>query len=162
MYERRFDMLYRVARDRTSRDESFALDCVQDAMLRVANSLPHIDRLVSLDAWLRRAVLTTALDRLRSERSRTRREGTIAQSRSEATLGDAEGDALLRAIQAELDVISSDDRTLLSLRFRRGLTLAQLAEHLGLAPSAVDSRIRRLLARLRLSRAHSGSTEESR
>jgi len=162
LYEHRFDMLYRVARERTARDESFAIDCVQDAMLRVANSLPQIDRLLSLDAWLRRAVLTTALDRLRSERSRARHEETIAQSRSEATPVDADGDALLRAIQVELEVIPSDDRTLLSLRFRRGLSLAQLAQHLGLAPSAVDSRMRWLLARLRLRRAHSGSTEESR
>ena len=163
LYEQRFALLFRTAKERTARDESFALDCVQDAMLRVANSLPHINRIVKLDAWLRRTVLSAALDRLRGERSRLRREEVVASSNTEVREFESESTGvLILAIEDELLELSADDQSLLSLRFRRGLTIAQLAQHLGLAPKAIDSRIRRLLGLLRNRRSTPASTEESR
>lgn len=144
LYERRFAFLFRIARDHTRRDESFALDCVQDAMLRVAKSFPPLDGAAALDAWLCRVTLNAALDRLRSERSRAVRESqhTIGATRDDC---DARSDEITRALR-DLD---EDERELLRLRLERGLSLAELARHLELAPKAIESRIRRILGRLR-------------
>jgi RNA polymerase sigma factor (sigma-70 family) len=145
LYEAKFDLLVATVRRRTGRDESFVLDCVQDAMLRVARHLRDVDSMDSLDAFLRKAVLGAALDRLRSEHARAERERSTA--RGEETTRDG---AIERMLEAELASLEADDRSLLRLRFARGLTLEQLARHLGLAPKAVDSRLRRLLARIRV------------
>lgn len=143
LYEAKFDFILAIARERTRRDESFALDCVQDTMLRVAESLEQLDRMESLDSWLRRVVLTAAIDRLRSERARFCRDlGYSAPER------DVDADRL-RELEFELASLAEEDRSLLSLRFARGLTLQQLGYHLGQAPKAIDSRIRRLVDRLR-------------
>lgn len=163
LYEAKFELLFLTARERTRRDESFALDCVQDAMMRVATSLPRLDSMAALDAWLRRVVLTAALDRLRAEsvHQTAIRELSQRERLGESGLGDGGASPQARASLAHdrigaieeelaaLAIMHPDDRGLLSLRFVRGLTLPQLASHLGLAPAAIDSRIRRLLARIR-------------
>ncbi len=145
LYEAKFDFIVAIARERTRRDESFALDCVHDTMIRVAESLDRVERMESLDSWLRRVVLSAAIDRLRSERSRHHRD--LAHSSLEREVDDAR----LRDLEHELAGLAAEDRSLLSLRFGRGLTLQQMAHHLGQAPKAIDSRIRRLVARLRAS-----------
>ena len=145
LYERRFGFLFRVVRDRIRCDESFALDCVQDAMLSVARSLSPMHSAAALDAWLRRTVLRAALDRLRSEARRRQREARVARPERDA---GAPSDPLAE-LEAELAVLDSEVRALLDLRFRRGLTLSQLGATTGLAPKAADSRLRRAIARLR-------------
>jgi RNA polymerase sigma factor (sigma-70 family) len=163
LYEAKFDLLFLTARERTRRDESFALDCVQDAMMRVASSLPRLDSMASLDRWLRRVALTSALDRLRAESvQQAAIRAMVEEGRGGESCGSDRGASAedraspspdhIGAIEEELAalaVMHPDDRGLLSLRFVRGLTLPQLARHLGLAPAAIDSRIRRLLARIR-------------
>lgn len=146
LYSAKFDLLYATVRRATRCDESFGLDCVQDAMLRVATKLGRIESAASLDAWLRRVVLSVALDRLRGERSQFERV------RAGGVQANPESDEIIAAIEEELvrlDGLAPDERSLLRLRFARGLTLQQLGAHLGLAPKAIDSRIRRLVARLR-------------
>jgi RNA polymerase sigma factor (sigma-70 family) len=145
LFAARFDFLLSVARERTRRDESFGLDCVQDTMLKVARSLPPLDSLAALDTWLRRTILHAALDRIRSEHSRAARH----VARGEARAADAD-DERIADLQAELDRLPAEERHFLLLRFRSGLTLAQIAAHTGNAPKAIDSRLRRVLARLRV------------
>src|SRR3954447_15947319 len=76
-YRRYFDWLYAQARRATRRDESFCLDVVQDAVLRIIRTVRCVRSDGQLRAWLRLVVQTTALDHLRSERRRTHREQTV-------------------------------------------------------------------------------------
>lgn len=156
LYDATFDDLYLAVRSFTKRDESFLLDCVHDAMMRVARRLRTIDTKEGLDAWLRSTVLGAALDRLRGERAAARRERRSVDGKTSASETSVEVDAGagqdLADIERELARLASlghDDRSLLTLRFVRGLTLEQLANHFGWTPKAIDSRIRRLIARLR-------------
>jgi RNA polymerase sigma factor (sigma-70 family) len=144
LYEAKFDLLYRTVRSFTRRDESFALDCVQDAMIRVATTMRRIETIATLDAWLRRVVLSAALDQLRRERAMRDRELTRSLGSEEQHI------APIADIEREIARLDAGDRGLLRLRFAGGLTLRQIAEHLGLSSNAVDSRLRRLLTRLRL------------
>lgn len=143
LYESRFAMLLETVRRATRCDESFALDCVQDAMIRVATRLGRIETVAALDAWLRRVTINAAIDRLRNERSR------LDALRAITTDGQSAAFDPIVELSRELARLPHEERSLLSLRFVRGLTLEQLAEHLGQAPKAIDSRIRRTLARLR-------------
>lgn len=73
-YEERFESLYRLARGISGRDEAFALDVVQDAMLRIMKSMRPIENSIQLDRWLRAVVLSVVRDRLRREMRLQRRE----------------------------------------------------------------------------------------
>jgi RNA polymerase sigma-70 factor (ECF subfamily) len=146
LYEAKFAMLVDSLRRSTRRDESFILDCVQETMIRVATRLGPMTTHASLDAWLTRVALHAAIDRLRAERLRSVEPEPIRTASSEERSADFDAMAEITAMLARLP---EGERSLLSLRFVRGLTLDQLGRHLGEAPKAIDSRIRRILGRLR-------------
>ena len=155
-YRAWFDRAYRLARSLTGRDESFCLDVVQDAMLRVVRSLPRLDRAEALERWMARTVHATAIDRLRREARRARHEARSGERavRAGAEAGPAAGEALeveeevawLRAQLARLDAV---DGALLRERFERGKTLRAAGRAVGMTGHAAHGRIRRVIARLR-------------
>jgi RNA polymerase sigma factor (sigma-70 family) len=145
LFERRFDGLVALVSARTRRDCDFALDCVQDAFVRVAERLPPLAGAAALDAWLARAALRAAVDRLRAEAARARREraaGVPAHAPAPAPSDLHALDDELAALDAALD---DEQRALLRLRHAMGLTVRQIARHLGLGEDAVESRLRRAL-----------------
>ncbi len=148
-YERTFDLLFREAARATGRDESFCLDVVQDAFLRLVRRPPRVDGAAALHAWLRRVVVSAACDRLRAEARRMERERRSAAACPRAAERDAveagERLARLRRERARLD----ETADLPVLRHRAGSTLGSLGALFGLSGSAVDGRITRALARLR-------------
>src|SRR5690606_20630028 len=79
-YEVWFDRMVLMARSVTGRDESFCLDVTQDAMLRIVRSMRPMATEDDLRRWLLRIVHTAALDRLRSEDRRRRRERIAGES----------------------------------------------------------------------------------
>lgn len=157
LYETRFDWMLDLVMRTTRRDESFALDCAQDAWMRVARGPVRCASAASLDAWLRRVALTAALDRVRSDAARRAREfevGDRARRQTAEFVDEVEGtlesiDSVKEALSLALERCGSDDRALLLMRFRAGMTLGQIAAACGLGAAAVDSRLRRLLASMR-------------
>jgi RNA polymerase sigma factor (sigma-70 family) len=143
LFTRRFDRLVGLVRARVRCDEYLALDCVQDAFVRTAGSLPPLASLAALDAWLAKAALSSALDRIRADASRGRRESRMprphehARADLEAELADE-----VTALEARLD---EEQRLLLRLRWTVGMTVRQIARHLGLGEHAAESRIRRAI-----------------
>src|SRR5947207_2305126 len=77
-YRNYFQWIYRTAQKTTGRDESFCLDVVQDAMVRVIRTIRQVDSEARLFAWLRLVVQTTALDLLKAESRRRKREMAVA------------------------------------------------------------------------------------
>lgn len=143
LFERRFDSLVAMVRARTRCDQSFALDCAQDTFVRVAERLPPLASLAALDAWLTRTALRCALDRLRSEAARARRDCHAARARGADDAPQSQATAEeLAALEAAL---APEPRALLRLRHAVGLTVAQMAQHLGLGEDAVESRLRRAM-----------------
>lgn len=143
LFAHRFDRLVALVSARTRCDESSALDCVQDAFVRVAESLPPLVSLAALDAWLAKVVLSAALDRIRNDASRLRREARTTSPRDgtpvdfTAVLADE-----IASLEARLD---DEQRLLLRLRHAVGLTIRQIARHLGLGEAAAESRLRRAI-----------------
>src|SRR5690242_20301376 len=77
-YRRYFDIMYAYARQMTRRDESTCLDVVQEAVLRVVRTVRRVESERQFRAWLRLVTQTSALDMLKSESRRRRRESAVA------------------------------------------------------------------------------------
>ncbi|MBI4602513.1 MAG: sigma-70 family RNA polymerase sigma factor [Planctomycetes bacterium] len=152
-YEAWFDRAYAMARSLTRRDESFCLDVVQDVMLRVVRSLRPMDGEELLARWVARVVHTTALDHLRREARRARREECVAAARGaaapEGVASKLELDERVAWLEARLAEASEEDRALLRARFGEGKTLEQAGKALGMTGDAAHGRIRRVVERLR-------------
>ena len=143
-YRTWFDAMYVEAHRLTGRDEAECLDVVHDAMLRVIRSMKPLDDEAQLHAWLRKVVRSCAIDRLRREARRLRRERRHGVPTATVTIDDR-----LEWIHAQLARLDEDTGLLLALRHRFGLTLQQIGDVTGLRPGAVDGRLRRAAAQLR-------------
>lgn len=148
LFHERFEAMYAEARRATGRDESFCLDVVQDAMIRVIRSMKAMDSEKRLRNWLRVVVQSCAYDRLRREARQRRRELNTADGRR----ADAPEDDLeerLEWLRNELAAMDEPAAQLLVMRYRLGWTLQRIGAALGLKPGAVDGRLGRLTAGLR-------------
>ena len=153
-YRQWFDTMYVQARSASGRDESFCLDVVQDAMLRVIKSVPSMASDDDLRRWLRVVVRSCTYDRFREEARRTAREQravAVRASNNSNGKGGAEENTVERIRWLERELLSLDDRDiqLLLMRHRFGWTLKRIGQALGMKPGAVDGRIRRVLSKLR-------------
>lgn len=149
-YDEWFDRLHRMARASTGRDESFCLDVVQDAMLKIMRSMKRFEDEKAFEAWLRVIVMRCALDRMRAERRRAARESSHARARTEViAVTEGHEDGRLQWLEKKLAQLDHDRSLLLVMRFRLGATLGHIGRAVGLGPGAVDGRIGRSLAQLR-------------
>jgi RNA polymerase sigma factor (sigma-70 family) len=151
-YREYFDTMYRHACNVTRRDESFCLDVVQDAVMRVIRTVRPVSSEAQFASWLRLVTQTAAYDLLKAESRRRRREAVVAVAADatahtpEAPGGDEEQLALLRKQIAALD---PQIVRMIELRYEGGWTLAKIAEAMGLSIGTVDGRLRRALRDLR-------------
>jgi RNA polymerase sigma-70 factor (ECF subfamily) len=127
-------------------DDSGARDAVQEAFVRLLRreAVPS-----NMRAWLYRTVRSAAIDRLRSDQRRHRREQHVATDRTtwfEAHPGDAMDAA---QAQAALATLPDEQREAIVLRLWSGLSLAEVAEVCQAPVSTVFSRYRAGLAAVR-------------
>lgn len=142
IYDRCADDIVRSVRHTTRRDESFALDCLQEMFMRLAANPPMVDSHAPLLAWMRLSALNVARNALVAESRRTRRER--AQERDEARVGQS-----TESVESLLARLDDEERALLRLRHVEGMRVNAIARAIGATPRAVESALRRLVARLR-------------
>jgi len=165
-YRERFDEMFSAARRASGRDESFCLDVVHDAMLKVIRGIKTLESEDALSAWLRRVVTRTAYDMLRAESRRAVRERAAARSRAEASraTGTAVEHAALQErlewLREELSKLDEETARLLHARHRAVLTLKRIGRLVGLKPGAVDGRLQRAAGRLRSGAPGIGEVED--
>ena len=151
-YRRYFDWLYHQARCATGRDESFCLDVVQEAMLRVIRAIRAVDTEPALLAWLKLVVQTTAYNLLRHEKRRRLREMRVLASAVDPGGHDDDDrpdDEQIRWLRREIARLDPELVRLIELRYERRWTLQRIGASLGLSTGAVDGRLRRMLRGLR-------------
>jgi RNA polymerase sigma factor (sigma-70 family) len=156
LYELRFDHVYAAAQRATGRDEHFCLDVVQETFLRVLRAGASLGRLnndAHVDRWLARVTQSAALDMLRAEYRRVRRE-RARSPRDEESPDPSALSMQIAALQRELESLPDADRDLLRLR-ASGMTLAGIAEHVGSTIGSINGRLRRVTGSLSV-------TEESK
>jgi len=157
-YRDYFDWLLAQSRRASGRrDESFCLDVLQDAVLRVLRTVRAVESESQFRAWLKLVIQTAACDRLRSERRRQTHElaaaaigagqmNAAAASAADKAIGRDEQLAWLREQIAQLDPHLVQ---MIEWRFGQRWTLARISEKLGLSIGTIDGRLRRALRDLR-------------
>ncbi|MGN7134795.1 sigma-70 family RNA polymerase sigma factor [Rhodococcoides corynebacterioides] len=137
---------------RVLRDRGFSEECVQDVYLEVWQKAPTFSPSQgSPAAWLVTMAHRRAIDRVRSEQSRSDRESKWAML--DAAIGSADGgDRFLdrRPVLDAMSTLSSRQRECLFMAFFEGLTYAEAADRMGVPVSTMKSRIRSALAKLRV------------
>jgi RNA polymerase sigma factor (sigma-70 family) len=154
LYRAWFPRLLGLAGRATGRDESFALDVVQDAFIRVIRSPRVCPTEGELAAWLRTCVLSAAVDRLRSEARRSTRERqthACAPPTPEGPNESVEAAERLAWLARRLAELGPLDQELIRLRFDIERSLRQIAaESDGRTWAGVHGRVRRLVERLKI------------
>ena len=121
-------------------------DAVQDALLSAWQGIGSLREPAAFPAWFRRHVTRSAM-----RHAKRRSRGRITE-RDLETAGPS--DALDRAFAVrELDRaferLSTDDRTILTLRHLWDIPGAEIAQHLGIPEGTVKSRVNAAMHRLR-------------
>lgn len=157
-YDEWFDRTFDLARRLTRRDEAFCLDVVQDVMMKVIAKLRPglgITSRLSMELWFVRVVHTTAIDLLRREFRRHRRElgadarrGGVQDAHSSAA-EVAQRRERLEWLTAEMSRMEREDASLVAMRFGSGRPLSSAGDEFGMTVGAAHGRLRRLLERVR-------------
>jgi RNA polymerase sigma-70 factor (ECF subfamily) len=160
MLKRYAPRLYRLAL-RITRDADAAEDVLQEAFIRSCDRIDEFEGLSSLNTWLHRIVVNSALMHLR--RAETNRSAqaldidavpasgedlALADTRSEPGAELVSGE-LRDAIEATVMALPDTLRTAFVLRELEGLSTADTAAALGIGESAVKVRLHRARAALR-------------
>lgn len=154
-YEERFDQGFELARRLTRRDESFCMDVVQEAMMKVIRKLRPslgITSRRSLDAWFARVVHTTAIDLLRREARRRRSEGRLREAPGGGVSADRESELeeRIRWLTGEVRRLDMEEASLVRMRFAGERSLEAVGTEHAMTAGAVHGRLRRLLGKLRM------------
>lgn len=141
-------------------DSTEAYDIVQEAFVKVHQSLATVRDDEALRPWLMRIVANQAKNTARGRRRREARHQrhVVLRTQSppgpdEIALGSIEAQRLLDAVAR----LADNDRHVLACRFFAGLTEAETAVALGIAAGTVKSRTSRALLRLRV---ETGTTDD--
>ncbi len=135
------------------RNADDALDLVQDAFLKAHKHLDRFEGNASFYTWLYRIVMNLAIDLLRKQRRQrpveldeTSTKGVLDDSLLPKILGGNPGRALMdkqiRArIDAALDELSDNHRTVLVMRELEGLSYEDMAKAMGCSKGTIMSRL---------------------
>lgn len=153
----RGDSLVRYAAVVSGRPDD-AADLVQDALVKTFGRLRNGFSIASAEAYVRRAILNTALDAGR----RTTRWRRIAHLTAVPELDESrDADTSSRLdLQAELDRLSPRERACLVLRYYDDLKVDDIAVVLGISSGAVKRYLSDGLAKMAISLADDGTVDD--
>jgi len=150
IYDRCADDIVRFVRATTRRDESFALDCLQEMFMRLAAHPPTTDSIAALLAWMRVTALNAARNAIVAETRRAARDSKRESQRDSIQPGTSDADDTSReAATALLARLDAEEAELLRLRHVEGMRITAIARMLGASPRAVESALRRIVSRIR-------------
>jgi RNA polymerase sigma-70 factor (ECF subfamily) len=131
-------------------DRAAAEDIVQEAFVRFWRSRA---RAVDPKPYLFACVKRCALEMLRGDQRRVKREEAFARQKPDADqplfIGAAEHDERRAMIEDALMQLPEEQREVLVLKIWGGLTFPQIGESLAISPNTVASRYRYALEKLR-------------
>jgi RNA polymerase sigma-70 factor, ECF subfamily len=136
------------------RDEHLGADAAQETFLRLWTRLSAGRAPAALGGWLRRVAVSTALDAARRRRARGDAEGLRGDDERRCAVDPAGPEVLAaraelaRRLEAALAQLPEGQRTVFELRHFGGLTLAEVAETLGLAVPTAKTHFARAALKL--------------
>ena len=131
------------------RDATVAEDAVQQAYLRAFRRLPDLQEPAAFPGWLRRIVITVALNMRRARRHTLLRLDDIPEV---PVLDEAEtrwSDVQRHRLASALLTLTTEDRQLCDRRYHGQWSIARLAQHAGVDDAAMRKRLQRVRDKLR-------------
>lgn len=133
-----------------------ALDCTQDAMLRIWRALHTYRKQASFATWAYRIATNACLDLLRKKKVRPAMSldmltetGFLPADSAEGPEAMAEASARKQALEKGIALLPEDLRAALVLRDMQGFSYEEIAEILSVPMGTVKSRINRARDKLR-------------
>ena len=123
-------------------------DVAQDVFLMLARKARQLPPEIVLSAWLHRQAVRRAIDVVRSESRRRKREEAVDLAPGENEDGDL-WNAIAPRLDREMLRLPEQDREVLALRFMERRSSEEIARRLGLSSVAVRKRVERALGKLR-------------
>jgi RNA polymerase sigma factor (sigma-70 family) len=132
---------------RVTGNPSAAEDVSQLVFCRLAATRSVIREEVSMAAWLHRASRLAALDFIRSEKRRRKREQIAAEH--QAMNSNSTWEEISPVLDEVIDRLSPPDRALILARYFQGQSHTSIGRTLGLSEDATRMRVKRALEKLR-------------
>lgn len=130
-------------------DEDEAADACQETFLKVWQAAEQFNPTSAFRPWLYTIAYNLCRSRFRHseqvERYRAEQLATTADEYTDASELQLDNATLQRALVATLETLPPESRTLFALRFEEELSIAQVAQILGIPEGTVKSRLHRLL-----------------
>ncbi len=151
LVRRHVDLVYSAAL-RITREEQLARDVSQEVFVRLASNAGSLRTAAALPAWLYRVTHCQAVNAVRTEARRRKREQEAVLMNNLESETDTE--LAWAAVKPQLDealgTLDRSDQAAIVLRFFSGKKLAEVGEALGVSEEASRKRLSRALERLRL------------
>ncbi len=135
--------LYRIAFS-YMKNESDAMDCVQDSLIKAIESFDSLRNKEHFDTWMVRIVINTCKDNLR------KRKRFVPLASGSDTMADRleDKDSLIDLLDS-LDALTDEERELVYLRYFEGKKLKEISAEKSLKLGTVKSRLNRTMDKLR-------------
>ncbi len=133
-----------------ARNEADARDLLQEVFVKLARRPETLDGVHDERAFLLRLAHNLAIDRLRRQRTREKNYARLGlESCQFAVSDDPDEQAFRLAVSAALDQLPEEQRLVIHLKLRTGLTFEEIAVTLDISPNTAASRYRYGLDKLR-------------
>ena len=158
LVDRHLDLVHSVAR-RVTLNDDLARDVSQNVFLLLATRPETVPPGIKLLAWLHRTARHRAIDLVRSENRRKRREQISSQEQQIAMTDEPlDWKELEPVLDSALERLPETDRALILSRFYQRRSHADAAHELGISEDAARMRTKRALEKLRSSLGKRGIT----
>ncbi len=154
---RHLDLVHAVARRVTGNDE-LARDAAQTTFVKLARDAAKVPRGLSLAAWLHRTCRCAAVDLVRTEDRRRKREQLAHQHAPMNPTPEPEWERLAPVIDEAVDALPAADRELVLAKYYRNESFAGIAARLGWTEANARKRASRSLEKLRSRLSRRGLT----
>jgi RNA polymerase sigma-70 factor (ECF subfamily) len=133
-----------------TRNEADARDLLQEVFVKLARRPELLAGLQDERAFLLRLAHNLAIDRMRRQRTREKNYAQLGLECSQfAPSDDPDEQAFRVALSAALNQLPEEQRLVIHLKLRTGLTFEQIAATLDISPNTAASRYRYGLDKLR-------------
>lgn len=157
LVERQCDLVLSAARRMTG-DPHLAQDVTQRVFCILAAKPWSVPRSVPLTAWLHRTCRTVAIDFMRSEGARRKRESAFFHSLAMEVKPAPDWTTIESVIDTLIDKLPETERRAILMRFYEKRPYGVIGNALGLSEEAVRKRLDRALERLRVLLSKRGVT----
>lgn len=157
LVRRRIDFVYGVALRQTCGDAHLAEDVVQGTFTALARKAKSLSSRATIMGWLYRTAQYLAIDQVRSEARRRRREEE-AQAMEHSTDPQPDWDRLRPLLDRAMSSLEEADRDALMLRFFEQRAFAEVGLSLRTSEDAARLRVVRALEKVRTRLAKQGIT----